>query len=176
MGVALNDVVLRNQQNRDYEAQRIYVNGFEPGTDVWLLLLRAWYEAYSESGVRLGTIPLGKRSVLMLSHDVDWEYSFQPMLAFADFEKSAGTSSTFFVQTKYLDDANSHAFFFGRRWMSCGSWLAARVILKATPSFIPNCSTRCRWEREKNDIPAIRRARPPTMQRRMPQLLRARPA
>jgi hypothetical protein len=113
MGVALNDVVLRNQQNRDYEAQRIYVNGFEPGTDVWLLLLRAWYEAYSESGVRLGTIPLGKRSVLMLSHDVDWEYSFQPMLAFADFEKSAGTSSTFFVQTKYLDDANSHAFFFG---------------------------------------------------------------
>jgi len=113
IGVALNDVVLRNQQNRDYEAQRIYVNGFEPGTDVWLLLLRAWYETYSDTGIRLGTIPEGKRSVLMLSHDVDWEYSFQPMLAFAAFEKSAGTSSTFFVQTKYLDDVNSHAFFFG---------------------------------------------------------------
>ncbi|MGP0019097.1 MAG: hypothetical protein ACLPHP_11050 [Candidatus Sulfotelmatobacter sp.] len=114
IGVALNDVVRRNQQNRDYEAQRIYVNGFEPGTDVWLLLLRAWYEIYSDSGIRLGTIPEGKRSVLMLSHDVDWEHSFQPMLAFAAFEKSAGTSSTFFVQTKYLDDANSHAFFFGQ--------------------------------------------------------------
>jgi hypothetical protein len=114
IGVALNDVVRRNQQNRDYEAQRIYVNGFEPGTDVWLLLLRAWYEAYSESGVRLGTIPQGKRSVLMLSHDVDWEYSFKPMLDFAAFEKSAGVSSTFFVQTKYLDDVNSHAFFYGR--------------------------------------------------------------
>jgi hypothetical protein len=113
VGVALNDVVLRNQQNRDYEAQRIYVNGFEPGADVWLLLLRAWYETYSDSGIRLGTIPQGKRSVLMLSHDVDWEYSFKPMLAFAEFEKSAGTSSTFFVQTKYLDDVNSHAFFFG---------------------------------------------------------------
>jgi hypothetical protein len=114
IGVALNDVVLRNQQNRDYEAQRIYVNGFEPGTDVWLLLLRAWYETYSESGIRLGTIPQGKRSALLLSHDVDWEYSFKPMLAFADFERSAGTSSTFFVQTKYLDDVNSHAFFFGQ--------------------------------------------------------------
>lgn len=113
IGVALNDVVRRNQQNRDYEAQRIYVNGFEPGSDVWLLLLRAWYEAYSDTGIRLGTIPQGKRSVLMLSHDVDWEHSFQPMLAFAAFEQSAGTSSTFFVQTKYLDDANSHAFFFG---------------------------------------------------------------
>lgn len=114
MGVALNDVVRRNQQNRDYEAQRIYVNGFEPGSDVWLLLLRAWYEMYSDTGIRLGTIPDGKRSVLMLSHDVDWEYSFKPMLAFAAFEKSAGTSSTFFVQTKYLDDVNSHAFFFGQ--------------------------------------------------------------
>ncbi len=113
IGVALNDVVLRNQQNRDYEAQRIYVNGFEPGTDVWLLLLRAWYETYSDTGIRLGTIPQGKRSVLMLSHDVDWEYSFKPILAFADFESGSGTSSTFFVQTKYLDDVNSHAFFFG---------------------------------------------------------------
>lgn len=114
IGVALNDVVLRNQQNRDYEAQRIYVNGFEPGTDVWLLLLRAWYETYSDTGIRLGTIPEGKRSVLMLSHDVDWEYSFKPMLAFAALEKSARASSTFFVQTKYLDDVNSHAFFFGQ--------------------------------------------------------------
>jgi hypothetical protein len=113
IGLTLNDVVLRNQQNRDYEAQRIYANGFEPGTDVWLLLLRAWYETYSDTSIRLGTIPQGKRSVLMLSHDVDWENSFRPMLAFADFEKSAGTSSTFFVQTKYLDDVNSHAFFFG---------------------------------------------------------------
>ncbi len=114
IGVALNDVVRRNQQNRDYEAQRIYVNGFEPGTDVWLLILRAWYETYSDTGIRLGTIPQGKRSVLMLSHDVDWEYSFKPMLAFADFEKSAGASSTFFVQTKYRDDTNSRAFFFGQ--------------------------------------------------------------
>lgn len=113
IGVALNDVVRRNQQNRDYEAQRIYANGFEPGTDVWLLVLRAWYETYSDTGIRLGTIPQGKRSVLMLSHDVDWEYSFKPMLAFASYEKSKGISSTFFVQTKYLDDANSRAFFFG---------------------------------------------------------------
>jgi len=114
IGVALNDVVLRNQQNHDYEAQRIYVNGFEPGSDVWLLLLRAWYETYSESGIRLGTIPQGKRSVLMLSHDVDWENSFKPMLSFAEFEKSVGASSTFFVQTKYLDDVNGRGFFFGQ--------------------------------------------------------------
>jgi hypothetical protein len=114
IGVALNDVVRRNQQNRDYEAQRTYANGFEPGTDVWLLILRAWYETYSDTGIRLGTIPEGKRSVLMLSHDVDWEYSFKPMAAFANLERSSGTSSTFFVQTKYLDDVVGKAFFFGQ--------------------------------------------------------------
>jgi len=69
---------------------------------------------YSDSGIRLGTIPQGKKSVLMLSLDVDWEHSFQPMLAFVEFEKGAGISSTFFVQTKYLDDATSQAFFFGQ--------------------------------------------------------------
>jgi hypothetical protein len=134
IGVALNDVVRRNQQNRDYEAQRIYVNGFEPGTDVWLLMLRAWYETYSDTGIRLGTIPQGKRSVLMLSHDVDWEYSFKPMLAFAGFEKSVGTSSTFFVQTKYLDDANSKAFFFGQsldvlRELAPGSDIESHTVI-----------------------------------------------
>ncbi|HZR31506.1 MAG TPA: polysaccharide deacetylase family protein [Terriglobales bacterium] len=111
IGVALNDVVLRDQQNRDYEAQRIYVNGFEPGADVWLLILRAWYEQYSEGGIRVATIPDGKRSVLMLSHDVDWEYSFRPALDIARAEQKRGLKSTFFVQTKYLDDYNSHAFF-----------------------------------------------------------------
>ena len=113
IGADFDDLVLRNQQNRDFEAQRMYVNGFEPGTDVWLLMLRAWYETYSDTGVRLATIPNGKRSVLMLSHDVDWEYSVQPALQFAKAERLLGVSSTLFVQTKYLPDANSRAFFFG---------------------------------------------------------------
>jgi hypothetical protein len=114
VGVSFDDVVTRNQQNRDFEAQRMYVNGFEPGTDIWLLMLRAWYESYSGTGARLATIPDGMRSALMLSHDVDWEYSIQPALQFAQAEHSRGLNSTFFVQTKYLPDANSRAFFFGK--------------------------------------------------------------
>ena len=66
------DVVLRNQNNHDYEAQRHSVNAFEPGADIWLLVLRAWYEAYGRDWVRLATIPGGQRSALLLSHEVDW--------------------------------------------------------------------------------------------------------
>ena len=112
LGLSLLDVVLRNQNNRDYEAQRHYVNTFEPGADVWLLVLRAWYEAYGEDWVRLSTIPGGQRSAMLLSHDVDWENSFAPGLDFARIEKTNHASSTFFIQTKYVDDANSKAFFF----------------------------------------------------------------
>jgi hypothetical protein len=112
LGLSLLDVVLRNQNNRDYDAQRHYVNTFEPGADVWLLVLRAWYEAYGKDWVRLSTIPGGQRSALLLSHDVDWENSFTPGLDFARIEKANQASSTFFIQTKYVDDANSKAFFF----------------------------------------------------------------
>jgi len=70
--LSLQDVILRNQVDRDYDAQRQYVNVFEPGSDVWLLLLRAWYESAQPDAVRLGTIPSGNSSVFLLSHDVDW--------------------------------------------------------------------------------------------------------
>ena len=116
LGLSLMDVVLRSQSNRDFEAERHYVNAFEPGADVWLLILRAWYEAYGGDWVRLTTIPNGQRSVLLLSHDVDWQNSFAPCLDFARIEKADEAKSTFFIQTKYVDDANSEAFF----WQSLG--------------------------------------------------------
>lgn len=113
-GVSYHDVLLRNQVDRDYNAERYYVNHFEPGADVWMLLLRAWYESAQPDAVRLDTMPSGKSSVLLLSHDVDWENSFHPALDFARMECRNGAFSTFFIQTKYVSDANSKAFFFGR--------------------------------------------------------------
>jgi hypothetical protein len=113
-GVSYHDVVLRNQVDRDFNAERHYVNNFEPGADVWMLLLRAWYEASQPDAVRLDTMPSGKNSVLLLSHDIDWENSFDPALDFVRVEKQHAASSTFFVQTKYVSDANSKAFFFGK--------------------------------------------------------------
>jgi hypothetical protein len=112
MALSLADVILRSQNNRDYEAERHYVNWFEPGADVWMLILRAWYETYTRQWVRLSTIPNGQRSAVLLSHDVDWENSFAPGLDFVRVEKANQADSTFFIQTKYVDDANSKAFFF----------------------------------------------------------------
>jgi hypothetical protein len=113
-GLSFQDVVLRNQINRDYDAERHYVNAFEPGSDVWMLMLRAWYESTQPGAVRLGTIAGANKSVLLLSHDVDWENSFDPALDFAAMEERHHVRSTFFIQTKYVSDANSVSFFFGK--------------------------------------------------------------
>jgi len=112
-GVRLEDVILRGQVNRNSGGEAAYVNTFDPGGDIWMLLLRAWYEAFSDPGIRLATIPGGKRSVVLLSHDVDWEYSVPATLSFGAMEKSHHVSSTYFIQTKYVSDANSRAFFYG---------------------------------------------------------------
>ena len=114
LGLSFQDVILRNQINRDYDAERRYVNAFEPGSDVWMLALRAWYESAQPVAVRLGIIPDGKKSVLLLSHDVDWEDSFKPALEFSAMEERHHVKSTFFIQTKYVIDANSAAFFSGK--------------------------------------------------------------
>jgi hypothetical protein len=113
-GISFQDAVLRSQLARDYEAQRHYVNAFEPGADVWLLFLRAWYESREPGAVRLSTIPDGQSSVLLLSHDVDWENSFAPMLDYARMEMQHHTRSSFMIQTNYVTDYSSRAFFYGK--------------------------------------------------------------
>jgi hypothetical protein len=113
-GVSLNDVILRNQTNRDFDAHRHYVNGFEPGTDVWLLLLRAWYETSVPDWIRVATMPHGQRSTVLLSHNVDWERAVRGATQFAAMEKKRGVSSTFFIQTKYVNDGTSWGFFVGK--------------------------------------------------------------
>jgi hypothetical protein len=114
LGLSLQDVVLRNQIDHDYDAERHYVNAFEPGSDVWMLMLRAWYESAQPGAVRLAVIPGAKQSVLLLSHDVDWENSFDPALEFAAMEEKHHVKSSFFIQTKYVADSNSVSFFFGK--------------------------------------------------------------
>ncbi len=112
-GVGWDDVIMRAQTNRHYDAFRAYVNTFEPGGDVWLLLLRAWYEHFARGAVRLATMPQGRRSVLMLSHDIDWAFSVPKCLTYANMEDRHHVHSTFFMQTKYVSDANGAAFFYG---------------------------------------------------------------
>lgn len=104
LGLSFTESVLRPQIGMDYEAQRRYVNSFEPSADVIMLLARAVYEAYVSPFVYLSTVPFARSTALVLSHDVDAQTSFLDSLKFAALEERFGVKSTFFQNTKYVVD------------------------------------------------------------------------
>jgi len=103
-GISYTESVLLPQIGKDYEAQRRYVNSFEPSADVFMLILKAIYESNVSPFVYLSTIPYSKSTALILSHDVDAQTSFVDSLKYANLEQRYGVKSTFFINTKYFVD------------------------------------------------------------------------
>lgn len=98
------DVIQRNQLNKDFEAQRIYSNAFEPSADVFPLFIRATHAARQPLSVWKNTVPDGYKSVLIPTHDCDSRTAFDEMHWISEYEKSVGLSSHFFITTHYFRD------------------------------------------------------------------------
>ena len=103
-GLAYADVILTPQVGKDFEAQRDFINVFEPGADVFMLTLKAIYEETISPYVYLSTIPYGQETAFIITHDVDAQTSFKNSLEYARMESKYGIKSTFFVTTKYFID------------------------------------------------------------------------
>ena len=114
LGVSLADTVLLPHAGNDYEAQRGWINSFEPGADVFLLLMKAVYERYTNPFVYLSAIPDGRKTALILTHDVDAQDSFPNMVEYAELEKKYGVSATYFITTKYFKDAADIGYYDGK--------------------------------------------------------------
>jgi hypothetical protein len=107
LGLGFKETTLIPRLAQSFEAQRQWINWFEPSGDVFRLLLRALYEENVHPFLLVHSVPEGKETGLCLSHDVDARESFPNSLAFAKMEAALGVHSTFFVTTKYfLDDTD----------------------------------------------------------------------
>lgn len=84
LGFELKDVVLRNLLNKDYNANRMYSNGFEPTTDMFLLFLREIYRANQSVAIHKHTSPGNSSSVILLTHDVDSNTGMDSMYYFSN--------------------------------------------------------------------------------------------
>lgn len=111
LGVSVDETVLLPQTGGDYEAQRSWANAFEPGADVFVLLLKGIFERTFEPYVYLSAIPDGARTAFLLSHDVDAQTSFRNSVDFAELEKRYGVRSTFFITTKYFTDESDIGYY-----------------------------------------------------------------
>jgi peptidoglycan/xylan/chitin deacetylase (PgdA/CDA1 family) len=110
-GFDIGDYFFRGHHARHYRAHRSYVNAFEPASDVLARLIRKIYLRGNPDAATLGTVPDGRDLSVVFSYDVDAEESYEKMLDYAEFLRSAGIRGTFFIQTKYLDDYNDIILF-----------------------------------------------------------------
>jgi len=104
IGGSLIDLVIRSYLDRDFGVQKVGSNSFEPSTDMTLLFIKAAYRQYVPDGLTISTMPPGKPGALIITHDIDAQSSFENIDDFARLEKRYGTTSTIFLQTKYVDD------------------------------------------------------------------------
>ncbi len=111
VGFDIGFFLLKGYNDRDQEASRIYINGYEPSIDVLLRLLKHIYRRGEQDSVTLWTVPEGKRLSVIISHDVDYSGSLSNSLAYARYERSAEVSATYFMQTKYYRDYFDEVFF-----------------------------------------------------------------
>lgn len=111
VGLSWKDIILRNQINRDYEAQRITSNGFEPTTDVFMLFIRSLYSDLNPYAVWKNTSPENSTSTLMITHDIDSKTGMDSLNIFVDYESANDIEATYNVTLKYFEDALSSAFY-----------------------------------------------------------------
>lgn len=104
LGYSLKNAIQLNLLNKDYDAQRIYSNGFEPGTDAIILFVKGIYTTHTAYSAWLHTSPYNTRSSLMITHDVDATTAYDTMGYYADYEYGMGISATYLITTHYIND------------------------------------------------------------------------
>lgn len=115
LGITFSEAVLLPMVGGDYEAQRVWVNGFEPGADVFMLIIKGIHESAFTPYAYLSAIPRGKKTALLLSHDVDAQDSFKNSIEYAEMERRHGVRSTFFITTKTFKDESDIAYYNAER-------------------------------------------------------------
>jgi hypothetical protein len=110
-GAALFDLVVVPQNNHDPDSERWYDNHFEPSADAPQFVIRDWYMTYVRGAIAMDPVPNGKTGALIFTHDVDYSLSIVNMLAYARAEHAHGFDSTFYIETKNVNDQADTAFF-----------------------------------------------------------------
>ncbi|HRY80006.1 MAG TPA: hypothetical protein P5313_06300 [Spirochaetia bacterium] len=110
-GFDLGRYIQGAQGNRDDEANRTYVNSFEPSVDSLLRFLGEVYRAREPDAVFLHPAPDGMPLSVVVSHDVDYAGSLANSVEYAEYERSMGYGATYFLQTKYFRDFFDEVFF-----------------------------------------------------------------
>ena len=104
-GYLWRDVIQRSQLNKDFEAQRINTNAFEPSADMTSLFLRSAYTKNRRVSVWKFTIPAGYESLIIPTHDCDSRTAYDSMFYMSEYERDLKVKAHYFLTVHYFRDA-----------------------------------------------------------------------
>ncbi|MAN72541.1 MAG: hypothetical protein CME84_00430 [Henriciella sp.] len=110
LGIDLGQLLLKGYNFKEADVAETYANRYQPTLDTLLRLVAAIYREGEPDGVTLGTVPDGKKLSVMMTHDIDYRKSVRNAVKYAEMEALNGVRSTYFVQTKYIEDFNDQSF------------------------------------------------------------------
>jgi peptidoglycan/xylan/chitin deacetylase (PgdA/CDA1 family) len=110
-GIDLRDVVLRFQIDDDGNAQESYSNSFEPGADVFMLLIQNIVRHHIPNTVRVHTSPHCSSSSVIITHDYDSKTCQDTSKFFVDMEYERGVKATYNVTTSYYSNGWISGFY-----------------------------------------------------------------
>jgi hypothetical protein len=112
-GPDFRDLNYRPRINQDVNAHRSYSNGFEPSSDVVMMVFRNIVSQHISNSVYKYPVPGKFSSVLCLTHDVDSRTAVDTMAAFVDAEVNRGIKAHYNVTVRYLSDGWMTNFYVG---------------------------------------------------------------
>ncbi len=104
LGFSFRNLIIINQQDLDYDANRSYSNGFEPTSDAIMLFVKGIYLAHAPRAAWWHTSPYDSKTSLIITHDVDATSAYDTMYYYSQYEKSLGIKASYFFTTHYIND------------------------------------------------------------------------
>ncbi|MFI5344893.1 MAG: hypothetical protein ACHQ51_00820 [Elusimicrobiota bacterium] len=111
LGFDLRDLFVRPQAARHFDAGTSPTEPYQPGADVWPLIIRAWYEGAVPEWARLRSLPGEDSGLVALTHSLESGDSPAAAADLARWENARGVRSTWFVQTNDSDGGQPGPFY-----------------------------------------------------------------
>ena len=109
-GFDIGFLILKGHNIRHQDFNRSPVNNFEPTIDVVLRLIKNIYLQGDRDASYICTVPYNKSLSVCITHNINFAKALDNAVAFAKEEKKMNIHSSYFIQTKYINDRHDRIF------------------------------------------------------------------
>ena len=109
-GFDIGFLILKGHNIRHQDFNRSPVNNFEPTIDVVLRLIKNIYLQGERDASFICTVPYYKSLSVCITHNINFASALDNAVLFAKEEKKMNIHSSYFIQTRYINDSHDRIF------------------------------------------------------------------